>query len=133
MSRLFIYYNGRAIDPVLGQNLEKDNGCDIKYAVPSLQQYGTCNENNWPFREDAIPVKPDDQVYQEAQNYTILEYNDVKLEKYKMKSCLAQGFPFIFGMRLFDSFGEAKTNGGKVRYPDANDKAASKHRLSVSS
>ena len=131
MSRLFIYYNGRARDPILGQNLAADNGCQITHAVESLKEHGTCPEDNWPFREDAIPLKPSDENYQEAQNYTILEYNNVPLVLYKMKACLAQGFPFVFGMKLYTSIGQARTNGGIVPMPSANEAAATKHKLSV--
>jgi hypothetical protein len=131
MSRLFIYYNGRARDPTLAQNLEVDNGCFITDAIESLQQFGTCDENNWPFREEAIPLKPHDRAYQEAQKYTILEYNDVKVDLYQMKACLAQGFPFIFGLELFKSFGESEHNGGIVRYPAENETAADNHAMFV--
>ena len=108
-----------------------DNGCSIKYAVESLQESGTCDENSWPFREDAIGQKPDDQIYEEARKYTIQDYSNVKLETYKMRACIAQGFPFIFGMKLFKSFGQARNNGGMVPYPDANDTVATEHKSSV--
>ena len=43
-----------------------------------------------------------------------------------MKSCLAQGFPFAFGLRLFTSFDKARENGA-VPLPDAADTARKSH------
>jgi C1A family cysteine protease len=131
VSRLFIYYNGRATDPRLAPYIAYDTGCDIKSAMTALQKYGTCDENYWPFREDFIPVQPYQEVYQAAQKYTILEYNDFHPDLNTMKDCLAQGFPFIFGMKLFNSFAATESNGGRLSYPGPNDKAVSKHTLSV--
>ena len=126
MSRLFIYYNARCKNPNFTGWIQ-DTGCQITDAMITLQEHGTCDENNWPFNLGAINTRPQDENYQEAQNYTILEPTSVQLDLYKMKSCLAQGYPFVFGMALYTSFYTSQKNGGWVPMPNANEATAAEH------
>lgn len=131
MSRLFLYYNARARNPMYGAWMY-DMGCYITDAIASLQELGTCNETNWPFEIMNINSRPPDSNYQEARNYTILQPVSVKRELNEMKSCLAQGYPFVFGAKLFKSFYESERNGGWVSMPGPNDSVAGQHGESVS-
>jgi hypothetical protein len=44
----------------------------------------------------------------------------------EMKSCLAQGFPFAFGIRLFKSFDRGGKTG-KIPKPQASEESRRKH------
>ena len=35
----------------------------------------------------------------------------MNIELNEMKQCLAQGYPFVFGIKLFESFNDAAKNG----------------------
>ena len=56
-------------------------------------------------------VRPTDQAYREAKRHKITEALRLNINLHEMKSCLAQGFPFAFGLRLFKSFDHAERTG----------------------
>ncbi|CAF3562084.1 unnamed protein product, partial [Rotaria sp. Silwood2] len=108
-SRLFIYYNARVKD----QKTQKvvDTGCTMTSAIEALEEFGTCLESTWPYDISRINARPHDQAYREARNHRITEAFRINANLYEMKSCLAQGFPFAFGLRLYASFDNAATTG----------------------
>src|SRR5690348_11539655 len=63
-SRLFIYYNERAIEGTVGQ----DSGAQIRDGVKVVHKQGAPPESEWPY-SDANPgpfeKQPPDQVYQD--------------------------------------------------------------------
>ncbi|CAF3721088.1 unnamed protein product [Adineta steineri] len=120
VSRLFIYYNGRAKENSSGS--VTDSGCSMTSAIEALEEFGTCVESIWPYDVSRVNTRPNNQAYQEAKPHTISEALQVKVDLYEMKSCLAQGFPFVFGLRLFTSFDKAAT-GGVVPMPSSSDRS----------
>jgi len=73
-SRLFIYYNGRAIE----NSIEKDNGLQIRDGITVVENLGVCPEAEWPYdaepanREGKFPansravIKPPKVIFNEA-------------------------------------------------------------------
>ncbi|CAF4937264.1 unnamed protein product [Rotaria sp. Silwood1] len=109
VSRLFIYYNARVKD----QKTEKvvDTGCTMTSAIEALEEFGTCLESTWPYDLSRVNTRPHEKAYREARNHRITEAFRINVNLYEMKSCLAQGFPFAFGLRLYASFDKAATTG----------------------
>jgi hypothetical protein len=109
VSRLFIYYNARGksnqSDAVV------DSGCSITNAIEALEEFGTCLESLCPDDISLVNTCPDDQAYEQAENHKINEAHQISINLHEMKSCLAQGFPFAFGLRLYKSFDKAAKNG----------------------
>jgi len=54
---------------------------------------------------------PKDEAYTAAENHKICDALELNLDLSDMKSCLAQGFPFIFGLELYKSFDKADKKG----------------------
>jgi hypothetical protein len=54
---------------------------------------------------------PNDEAYQAAENNKIVDALQLKIDLYEMKSCLAQGYPFVFGLELYNSFDRANKKG----------------------
>ena len=113
VSRLFIYYNARELDGDCGQ----DEGTYLKSCVKVLRKYGACSENTWSFDLNQILEQPHKQAYKEAANFIVEEAARVDVDLHAMKSCLAEGYPFAFGLQLFSSFQQAGSNG-LVPMPD---------------
>ncbi|CAF1461746.1 unnamed protein product [Didymodactylos carnosus] len=113
VSRLFIYYNGRQQE---GEGDITDSGCTMSAAIEALEAYGTCGERLWPYDISAVNTKPSQAAYTEAKQFIVDEALSVQIELNEMKSCLAQGFPFTFGIMLFHSFDDA-ASGGVVPMP----------------
>ncbi|UJR12753.1 hypothetical protein I4U23_016927 [Adineta vaga] len=117
VSRLFIYYNSREKDQP-GEPVT-DSGCSMTSAIEALEEFGTCLESLWPYDISRVNTRPNSEVYTSAKPHTISEALQIKINLYEMKSCLAQGFPFVFGLHLFTSFDKAAKTG-TVPMPDSN-------------
>jgi hypothetical protein len=108
VSRLFIYYNARAVvDP---ENIE-DEGSVLHNVIGSLKENGACSEQTWPFEPESVNEAPSEDAYEEAKGFLIEETELVPTELEAWKGALAAGHPIIFGMKLFDSFDKQKKAG----------------------
>jgi len=106
VSRLFIYYNARALDGTEAQ----DDGTYIRNGIKTLAKDGHCMETVWPYDYGNCNVKPSAEAYDQAKNSTIVAY--FKIESLNdMLVCLADGYPFVFGMWIYQSFYLAGTTG----------------------
>lgn len=116
-SRLFIYYNGRLKSGFSEHNIS-DSGCYVSSAIEAARQFGCCKEDMFKFTPQNMNQKPPNQCYQEARKHRVIDANLVPVNTRAMKACLAEGYPFVFGMYTFPSFNAAGTNGGRVAMPD---------------
>jgi C1A family cysteine protease len=107
-SRLFIYYNERvALNTVLS-----DSGAFIRDGIKTLNTDGVCMESDWPYIIPKFTKKPPDDLYQEALKNQVLQYLRLNNERLLLlKSCLAEGYPFVFGFTVFESFWGIGKNG----------------------
>ena len=128
VSRLFIYYNARVHENQ--SDYVTDSGCSMTNGIESLSKYGVCLESNWPYNIEYVNTRPEDYTYQEADDFRITEALQVEVDLNQMKACLAQGFPFAFGLRLFQSFDRA-ANSGVVPMPDRSETSRAAHGRSV--
>lgn len=122
VSRLFIYYNARAIE---GDDIE-DSGSIIAHAIEGLKQHGACSEETWPFETKAVNEKPDEESYEEAKQFVIEDTENVPTDLEAWKSCLAEGYPIIFGISLYRSF-DAQLQKGLVPMPTDQEAARGSH------
>jgi len=128
VSRLFIYYNARADNNQSGYLT--DSGCSMTNGIETLEKYGVCLESMWPYDIERVNDRPSRQTYQAADDFKITEALQVEIDLHQMKSCLAQGFPFAFGLRLFTSFDKARESG-VVPMPDLSDGIRQSHGRSL--
>ncbi len=124
VSRLFIYFNARAID----SDDIADQGSSIVSAIDALSEYGACDETTWPYDLGEINTEPPGDAYDQATALTLDEAQEVAVDLRAMKHCLAEGYPFVFGLSLFGSFDEAARNG-RVPDPSDDDDARESHGL----
>lgn len=99
VSRLFIYYNERSIEG----DINEDNGAQLRDGIKSLVSAGVCPETDWPYDISKFTNTPSTQAYEDAKAHVITSYHRL-LSLDDMLGCLAEGFPFIFGMTVFQSF-----------------------------
>ncbi|UJR32691.1 hypothetical protein I4U23_020150 [Adineta vaga] len=116
ISRLFIYYVSRTKD-VQVSNLIVDGGTAIRSAIAALTEFGCCKEQSYPYNPAYVNHQPPAHCYAEARNYRICQAMNVESDLNEMKACLAEGFPFAFGIQTFNSFATAGSNGGRVPMP----------------
>jgi len=99
-SRLFIYYNERAIEGTVSS----DSGAMIRDGIKSVAKQGACPESEWPYVISHFMEKPSAQCYTDAQKYKAVLYKRVIRNLNQMKGCLAAGYPFVFGFTVYESF-----------------------------
>jgi len=125
LSRLFIYYNERFIE----HHENEDSGSTLRTGIKALKNFGTCPERLWPYNEKLLLKKPDDNAYTEGEKRKISKYERLK-NLDDMRDCLAQGFPFVFGIRVFESFeSPIARDTGFIPRPQLNEKFLGGHAL----
>jgi len=98
-SRLFIYYNERVIEGTVSS----DSGAEIRDGINSLTNQGCCYESTWPYDITQFAVQPPATAYIEGAQHLILQYQRIT-DINQMKACLASGYPFVFGITVYESF-----------------------------
>lgn len=80
-----------------------DSGCTVTSAIEALEESGTCLESLWPYKVKRANKCPSDEAFAAAGTNRINDALQIKIDLYEMKSCLAQGFLFVFGLELYQS------------------------------
>jgi C1A family cysteine protease len=104
-----------------------DGGCMIESAVEALVEFGCCEEQLHPYVTEAVNKKPPPYCYSEAKKHRVIDAMSLKIDLNEMKACLYEGYPFIFGIALFASFGQAARNGGLVPIPNSEEFRSDAH------
>jgi C1A family cysteine protease len=99
-SRLFIYYNERAIEGTI----TSDSGAQIRDGVKSVAKQGACQEAEWPYDPAKFEDQPSKACYDEAAKHTAVSYQRVIQDLAQLKGCCASGYPFVFGFTVYESF-----------------------------
>ena len=112
-SRLFIYYNERAKEGTV----HSDSGAMLRDGIKSVARLGVCAESDWPYDDTPPDVdggpwppharagqRPSRSCYTEARLNEAVAYERVLRSLAQLKGCLAEGFPFVFGFTVYESF-----------------------------
>jgi len=125
LSRLFIYYNERAMEGTISE----DAGAAIRDGVKSLVNLGVCTEAKWPYKIAKFTDKPAPACYKQATSHEVTSYHRV-IGVQQMKQCLAEGFPFVFGFSVYEGFeSEAVAKTGKLNLPKRGEKQLGGHAV----
>ena len=124
-SRLFIYYNERAIE----HTIQSDSGAMIRDGIKTLAKQGVCLETKWPYSISKFKVKPTPACYKDAAKHKITSYHRI-ITLDEMRACLAEGFPFVFGFTVYESF-ESQTvaKTGTVNMPKKGERSLGGHAV----
>jgi C1A family cysteine protease len=128
-SRLFIYYNERAIEHTIGS----DSGAQIRDGIKSVNKLGAPPETLWPY-SDANPgpfeTKPPAKAYTAAAKHQAVSYQRVARSTAQIKGCLAAGYPFVFGFSVYESFeSNAVARTGDAPMPSPREKQLGGHAV----
>jgi C1A family cysteine protease len=102
LSRLFIYYNERTVE----HTVKTDSGAMLRDGIKTLSAQGVCAEKRWPYVIAKFAVKPAAACYAEAQKHLITSYERLQTLG-DMRACLADGYPFVFGFTVYETFESA--------------------------
>jgi C1A family cysteine protease len=125
-SRLFIYYNERAMEGTI----DSDSGAMIRDGIKSASKLGVCDEQMWPYEIPKFRDEPSRECYEAATDHQVLVYRRVIQRLHQMQACLAQGFPFVFGFTVYDSFeSEEVAKTGEVPLPPRGETVLGGHAV----
>lgn len=110
-SAMFIYYNAR----VIGNGVLEDCGVEIRDAIKGMFRWGVCPEQYYPYVIKSFTKKPQQLAYGQALKHRVSRYE--RVSPHDLKSCLAEGKPFVFGFTAYQSF-----ETGVLNMPVAGDK-----------
>ena len=125
VSRLFIYYNERLLEGTVNE----DSGAFIRDGIKTLAKQGVCAESLWDYDINKFTDKPIDECYKDALDRRIVSYKRLSGVS-DMLSCLADGYPIVFGIGIYESFETkevAKT--GIVPMPEADETMIGGHAV----
>ena len=122
VSRLFVYYNARAREGAEGE----DEGSIIADAIEGLREKGACSEETWPYDEEMVNEQPSDEAFEEASQFLVEDVQLVPTTLQAWKTALAEGYPIIFGISLYESFDKQKRKG-LVPMPTTTESSRASH------
>ncbi len=123
-SRLFLYYNARALADLQTQNAP----VPMRNAIKTLNATGTCDEVLWPYDVTKFADAPPPACYAQATLHAVT-YARVPQELDHAKACLAEGFPFVFGVEIYRGPCETATATGHLPMPASSDTIIGGHAV----
>jgi C1A family cysteine protease len=123
-SRLFIYYNERALE----SSVATDSGATLRDGMKTVAAQGACPESMWPYDIAQFATLPGTNCFTAALQHRTLTYTRVAQDLTQMKNCLASGYPFVFGFTVYSSFeSDTVAQTGKVPMPAASESVLGGH------
>jgi C1A family cysteine protease len=123
-SRLFIYYNERVIEGTVST----DSGAQVRDGIKSVATLGAPPEIDWPYNVAEFAQKPPAKAYTDAKTDVVSSYSRVAQNLAQMQGCLADGYPFVFGFTVYESFeSQQVTDTGVVPMPAAGETVMGGH------
>jgi C1A family cysteine protease len=123
-SRLFIYYNERVMEGTVPQ----DAGAQVRDGIKSVATLGAPPETDWSYDIAKFAQKPPTKAYADAKKDLVLTYARVNQDPAQMQGCLADGYPFVFGFTVYESFeGQQIAQTGIMTMPASGEKVVGGH------
>lgn len=103
-SRLMLYYDERALEGTIAS----DSGAMLRDGIKTLANQGVCAESEWPYLIDQFATKPPASCYTDGLQHRAITYQRVPQNLGQMRACLAEGYPIIVGISVYESFESAQ-------------------------
>lgn len=126
-SRLYIYYYSRLLEGTV----REDAGAVIRDVIKVVAKRGAPPEAKWPYVPDRFRLRPSFSAERGTQQRAIT-YMAVAQDAATIESLLAQNFPVIVGIAVYDSFESALVaHGGLVPLPAPHEKQLGGHCMFI--
>lgn len=126
-SRLAIYYGERVLEDTVSQ----DAGAMIRDGFKVVANTGAAAEKYWPYNIAKFARKPTKTYFNNAIKHKALEYKRLDgTSLVELKTCLAEGYPFVFGFSVYASFeSDAVAANGIVPMPQKDEQMLGGHAV----
>jgi C1A family cysteine protease len=109
--------------------VKSDAGAMIRDGIKTMKNQGVCSETRWPYIISKFATKPGAACYKEALKRQITSYHRI-LTLDDMRTCLAEGFPFVFGFTVYESFeSQEVARNGIVQMPQPTERSLGGHAV----
>lgn len=128
-----LYLYARTRKNIMGEPLTEDSGSTLVEAAAALEQFGVCEEKDWPSVSPELRyvIDPDAQTDAAAAQHKLIRVYALSSLEW-VKACLTLGFPVVFGMQLYESFESDETmSTGQVVYPRDGEKELGGHCMII--
>jgi C1A family cysteine protease len=98
-SRLFIYYNERALEGTVSS----DSGAVIRDGIKVVNADGVCQETLWPYDIGMFTVKPPKRCYVAALTDKAVQYEAIQTLG-DLKDAISSNLAVVFGFTVYQSF-----------------------------
>ncbi len=127
-SRLFIYYNERALEDDTAQ----DAGASLSDGAQVVSSQGCPHEALWPYDISQFAVQPPPGVYEDGRQHLTFDVQQVSQDLASMKEVLANGLPIVVGFTVYQSFESAQVaKTGIVPLPRRREQILGGHAVMV--
>jgi C1A family cysteine protease len=124
-SRLFVYYNERALEGTVAT----DSGAVIRDGIKVVNTQGICPETLWPYDTGMFAVKPPQRCYVAATKDTAVQYEAIQTLG-DLKDAIASNLAVVFGFTVHQSFeSQAVAQTGVVPLPKPGDPPVGGHAV----
>src|SRR5205807_818520 len=97
--------------------------------IENQGEIGVCPENEWPYRVKDFTKKPTTKCYSDAKKHQITSYHRISTVD-EMRTCLADGFPFVFGFTVYSAFESAAVaKSGVLNLPTKKEQVVGGHAV----
>jgi hypothetical protein len=126
-SFLFLYYNERKDDGTI----PVDAGSSMREIAKALAKYGLAHDAFWPYNISRFADAPPAAAYDDGLKTVLTQYLAVAQDVNAIKSCLADGYPVMVGISVYQSFENAGATGDVPMPTPPNDRLLGGHALLV--
>ena len=100
LSRLFVYYNERAIEGTI----MSDAGASIRDGFKTINVLGICPEIDHPYVIKNFTVRPSPKAYLDAKDNKCTKYMSIRIHASTFKTALNNKYLVVFGFSVPDYF-----------------------------
>ncbi len=127
-SRLFIYYNERAIEGCIAHN----EPVSLRDGYKTVARHGVCTERMWPYDVRRFRRCPPKHCYVRAEDHRAIRYARLEQSLRTMRVCLAAGQPFTAGFAVHETFkSKLVKETGVVPLPSPRERRLGGHAMLV--
>jgi C1A family cysteine protease len=113
---------------VIEGTVDHDAGAQIRDGIKAVAKLGAPPESDWPYDIAKFANRPPPQAYSDAKQDLVSAYSRVVQDVTQMRGCLAEGYPFVFGFTVYQSFeGASVAQTGIVPMPGTGEAVLGGH------
>jgi hypothetical protein len=102
----------------------------IRDGIKVVNTLGAPHERLWPYAIDRFRARPPRAAFADGARHLAVEYRRVSRTAADLKGCLADGYPFVFGFAVYESFESAAVERtGTAPMPEPDERLLGGHAV----